>query len=201
MADSRYCVPFRRRKMGKTNYRKRKAMILSGKPRLVTRTAINNAQAQIVMARPTGDEVLVSAHSKELTRDYGLKSPEGNLSAAYLTGFLCGSKAKNKGIEEAILDIGLHSPTKGARVFAVLKGALDAGVDIPHSEEKLPDPKRISGEHVAKYAKELSSDMAMYQAKFSVYLTNKLPPEELQKHFAEVKANIVKTYKNGGKKT
>jgi large subunit ribosomal protein L18 len=176
-------------------------MILSGKPRLVTRTTINNAQAQIVIAKPKGDEVLVSAHSKELTRNHGWKAPGGNLSAAYLTGFLCGSKAKSEGIREAILDIGLHSPTKGARVFAILKGALDAGVDVPHSEEKLPDEKRTSGEHVANYAKKLSSNPEVYQAKFSKYLEKKLSPEELQKHFAEVKANISAAYKSGGKKT
>lgn len=201
MANSRYCVPFRRRKMGKTNYHKRKALILSGKPRLVTRMAIKNVQAQIVEAKPKGDEVLVSAHSKELARDYGWKAPEGNISAAYLTGFLCGSKAKTEKIKEAILDIGLHSPTKGARVFAVLRGALDAGVDIPYSEQKLPDQKRIAGEHIAKYAKELSSDTAMYQARFSKYLEKKLPPEELEKHFAEVKAKIAEAYGSGGKRT
>lgn len=201
MSGSRYCVPFRRRKRGKTDFHKRKAMILSGKPRLVTRASINNAQVQIVVAKPKGDEVLVSAHSKELTRNYGWKSPRGNLSAAYLTGFLCGSKAKSKGIEEAILDIGIHSPTKGARVFAMLRGALDAGVDVPHSEEKLPDEKRTAGEHIAYYAKKLSPNPEVYQAKFSKYLEKKLSPEELQKHFADVKENIAATYKSGGKKT
>jgi large subunit ribosomal protein L18 len=201
MTDSRYCVPFRRRKSGKTNFHKRKALILSLKPRLVTRTTISNAQAQIIVAKPKGDEVLVSAHSKELTKNYGWKAPEGNLSAAYLTGFLCGSKAANNGITEAILDIGLHSPTKGARVFAMLRGALDAGVEVPHGNEKMPDEKRITGEHIARYAKELSSTPEIYQAKFSNYIKMKLPPEELKKHFAEVKEGISAAYKSGGKKT
>jgi len=168
---------------------------------LVARITINNAQAQIVIARPKGDEVLVSAHSKELTRNHGWKAPGGNLSAAYLTGFLCGSKARSKGIQEAILDIGLHSPTKGARVFAMLRGALDAGIDVPHSEEKLPDEKRTSGQHVANYARKLSSTPEVYQAKFSKYLKKKLLPEELQEHFAEVKTNISTAYKSGGMKT
>jgi large subunit ribosomal protein L18 len=196
---SRYCLPFHRRIEGKTDYRARKALVLSGKPRLVARTTLKNALVQIIAAKPHGDEVLVSAHSKEL-KDYEWKAPEGNLSAAYLTGLLCGLKAKTKGIEETIFDIGLHSPSKGARIFAVLKGVLDAGVSVPHSEEKLPDEKRIEGEHIAKYAGNLASNPEEYQSKFSKYLEQKLPPENLPKHFAEVKTKILSASKSGGKK-
>ena len=37
---------------------------------------------------------------------------------------------------KAILDIGLARATTGARVFGVLKGALDVGIDIHHSENR-----------------------------------------------------------------
>jgi len=196
----RYRVPFQRRKMGKTDYKKRKALVLSGKPRLVARFSLRNVVAQIVVAKPHGDEVLVSAHSRELTKKYGWKAPNGNLPSAYLTGLLCGLKAK--GTKEAILDIGLHSPTKGAKVFALLKGVVDAGIQIPHSEEKLPSEERITGEHIAKYAQDLaSSNPEIYQSKFSKYLENKLPPEELPKHFAKVKKEILSAFKGGGKKS
>ncbi|MEM3054745.1 MAG: 50S ribosomal protein L18, partial [Candidatus Bathyarchaeia archaeon] len=150
--NSRYCVPYRRRREGKTDYRKRKALVISGKPRLVVRGTLKNIAIQIVAAKPYGDEVLVSAHSREL-KNYGWKAPRGNLPAAYLTGLLCGFKAKAKGIKEAILDIGLRTPSKGARVFAALKGVLDSGLEVSHGEEKLPDEKRIRGEHIAQYAK------------------------------------------------
>jgi len=198
--DSRYCVQLRRRKEGKTDYKARKALVLSGKPRLVARGTLKNVIAQIIVAKPHGDEVLVSAHSREL-RNYEWKAPGGNLPAAYLTGLLCGLKAKAQGVKEVILDIGLHSPSKGARVFAVLKGVLDAGVHVPHSEEKLPDEKRIEGEHVAKYAASLASNPEEYQSKFSRYLEQKLPPEDLPKHFAKVKKEISAAFKSGGKKT
>ena len=197
---SRYHTPFRRRKEGKTDYRARKALVLSRKPRLVARSSINNIIAQVILAKPRGDEVLVSAQSRELTRKYGWKAPRGNLPAAYLTGLLCGLKAKAKGIEEAILDIGLNSPSKGARVFAVLKGFLDADVQVPHGEEKLPDEKRIEGEHIAQYAESLSSDPEGYQSKFSRYLEQKVAPEKLPKHFADVKKDIIASFKTGGKK-
>jgi len=195
-----YCVPFRRRREGKTDYRKRKALILSGKPRLLARCTLKNVVAQIIVAKPHGDEVLVSAHSRELTRKYGWKAPRGSLPAAYLTGLLCGLKAKAKEIDEAILDMGLYSPSKGAKAFAVLKGVLDAGVNVPHSEEKLPDEKRIEGQHIALYAESLASNTAEYQAKFSKYLEQKLSPENLPKHFAEVKAEMITAFESGGKK-
>ncbi len=45
-------------------------------------------------------------------------------------------------------------PTKGARVFAILNGVVDAGVEIPHGEEKIVR-ERNKGEHIASYAEEL----------------------------------------------
>ena len=81
---------------------------------------------------------------------------------------LCGLKAKATGIKEAILDIGLVSPTKGAKIFAVLSGVVDAGVDVPHSEEKIVK-ERMKGEHIAKYAKSLGAGSEEYTAKFSQY--------------------------------
>ena len=196
---SRYCAPFRRRKEGKTDYGARKALLASGKPRLVTRSSIKNIVAQIVVAKPKGDEVVVSAHSRELMGKYGWKAPTGNLPAAYLTGFLCGLKAKARGVDEAILDIGLYPPSKGAKIFAVLKGVLDAELDVPHSEKKLPDDYRTKGEHIAKYAESLAVNAEEYQSKFSKYLAQKLPPEKFPKHVAKVKADMIAAFKSGGK--
>lgn len=195
--NARYCVPYRRRREGKTNYQKRKALILSGKPRLVVRGSLKNIVVQIITAKPGGDEVLVSAHSRELLKKFGWRAPRGNLPTAYLTGLLCGLKAKAKGLKEAVLDIGLHSPTKGARVFAALKGVLDAGLNVPRGEEKLPDEERIRGLHIAQYAKMLAAT-EKYMTVFSKYLENKLPPEKLPEHFEEVKKAVIAAFKSGG---
>ncbi len=195
----RYCVPFRRRREGKTDYKARKALLLSAKSRLVVRGSLKNMVTQIIVAKPCGDEVIVSAHSKELTRKYGWRAPRGNIPTAYLTGLLCGLKAKAKGIRDVILDVGLHSPTKYARVFASLKGVLDAGINIPHGEEKLPDEGRIEGKHIADYAEILSSNPEEYQIKFSKYLKQKLRPEKLPKHFTKIKKDITASL-SGGKK-
>ena len=196
--SSSYRVPLRRRREGKTDYQARKALVLSGKPRLVTRNSNKSVAAQILVAKPHGDEVLVAAHSNELKK-YGWKAPTGNVPAAYLTGLLCGLKAKSKGVKEAILDIGLIAPTKGAKVFATLSGVLDAGVDVPHDEEKIVK-ERSQGKHIAVYGKSLSSDSEVYSAKFSKYLKQKLAPEKLPEHFTKVKAGITSSFKKGEKK-
>lgn len=196
---SGYRVHYRRRREGKTDYRARKALVLSGKPRLVVRPSLKNMIVQMVAAKPSGDVVLVSANSRELVKNYGWKAPTGNLPSAYLTGYLCGLQVKSGGFEEANLDIGLNMPSKGARIFAALKGVLDAGIAVPHSEEKLPDEKRLQGEHIAKYAKSLASDQEKYPSAFSEYLKQKLSPEDLPKHFAEVKKAIDAKFKHGGK--
>jgi len=195
---STYRVPLRRRREGKTDYQARKALVLSRKPRLVPRSTVKNFTVQIVLAKPQGDEVLAAAHSRELKK-YGWKAPTGNVPAAYLTGLLCGLKAKAKGVAEAILDIGLVAPTKGAKVFAALGGVLDAGVDVPHNEEKMVK-ERMEGEHVAEYGKSLGSDSEVYSAKFSKYLEQKLAPEKLPEHFAKVKADIIGSFKKKGEK-
>jgi len=190
----RYKVPFRRRREGKTNYRKRLRLILSGKPRLVARKTLNYIIAQIVEARVEGDHVLASAHSSEL-RKYGWLAACDNTPAAYLTGLLAGYRALKAGVKEAVLDIGLHRPVKGARIFAVLKGAVDAGLEVPHSEEILPSEDRIRGEHISEYAKKLKEeDPITYERFFSQYLKRGLPPEELPSHFEEVKEKIIKSF-------
>ena len=121
---------------------------------------------------------------------------QATFPAAYLTGLLCGLKAKVKGIEEAILDIGLISPTKGSKIFAVLSGVLDAGVDVPHSEEKIVK-ERMKGEHIAKYAKSLGQDSEEHAAKFSKYKAQGVAPEKISEHFNKVKAEIVASFKTG----
>ena len=195
---STYRVPLRRRREGKTDYQARKALVLSGKPRLVPRSTIKNVAVQIIIAKPQGDEVLAAAHSRELKK-YGWKAPTGNVPAAYLTGLLCGLKTKAKGVTEAILDIGLVAPTRGSKVFAALGGVLDAGFDVPHDEEKIVQ-ERSEGKHIAEYGKSVIADPEFYSAKFSKYLEQKLAPEKLPEHFAKVKADIIDSFKKKGDK-
>jgi large subunit ribosomal protein L18 len=148
----RYLVPFRRRREGKTDYYQRTRLIVADAPRMVVRKTNRHIIIQLVTAEMEGDKTLVAANSAELEK-YGYKGSTSNTPAAYLTGMLFAAKAKKAQYDRAILDIGLNRATKGARVFAALKGAVDAGLDIPHGEEILPSDDRIKGAHIAAYNK------------------------------------------------
>ncbi|BES81292.1 50S ribosomal protein L18 [Pyrodictium abyssi] len=193
----RYKVPRRRRREGKTNYYKRYVMVLSGKPRLVVRRTNKYIWVQVIIAKPQGDVTIAAAHSRELVKRYGWLGGTKNTSAAYLTGMLAALRALKAGIGYAVLDIGLHRPVRGSRVFAALKGAVDAGLEVPHSEEILPEEYRIRGEHIAKYAAMLAQENPeLYERRFSLYLKRGLRPEDLPKHFEEVKSKILEDYRD-----
>lgn len=190
-----YRVMFRRRREGRTDYRLRKRLVSSKKPRLVIRKSLKHLTIQLVEAKVDGDRVLASAMTINLKK-YGWKGGTGNLPAAYLTGFLLGKKALSKGIKQAVADLNGYSITKGNRLFAAIKGVLDAGMEIPHSEEVLPSEDRIKGEHIAKYAELLQRENpAKYQSHFSEYLRAGLQPEKFVEHFNEVKEAITKRVK------
>jgi len=140
-------VPFRRRREGRTDYRRRSKLLRSTKPRAVVRKTLQQTIVQIVEAAPAGDAILAAATSRELIKR-GWTGGTGNLPAAYLTGYLAGRRAAAKGITEAILDIGLHEPSKGGRLFAALAGLLDSGIAVPHSPDILPSKDRIRGAHI-----------------------------------------------------
>ena len=179
----RYRVKFRRRREGKTNYRKRLKLLLSRKPRLVVRITNSKVIAQLVEYNPEGDRVVAAVDSSML-RSFGWKGDLNNTPAAYLTGLLVAKKALSKGISEAVLDIGLHSPTKGSRVFAVLRGAVEGGMEVPHSPEVFPDDSRIKGEHIASYY-EMSPE------RFSEYEKRGLKPSDLPAHVDEIRNRIM----------
>lgn len=186
-----YTVKVKRKREQKTDYKSRLKLVASRKSRFVVRRMINNILVQIVDFQENGDKTLASANSKELVK-FGWKAHRGNIPAAYLTGFLAGLKAKKKGVKESVLDIGLASAVKGSSVFSALKGGLDAGLKIPCGEERLPSQDAISGKLVENYAKALlNEDKQRYDKQFSKILKSGVKPEELSKHFEEVKKKIL----------
>lgn len=140
-------IRYRRDREGRTDYKRRLTLLKSGKPRLTVRRTVNNIIVSIVTYDPNGDIVKKSIHSSSL-KAKGWKSSTGNIPAAYATGYLAGKAAQELGVTEAILDIGRYAPIKGGRIFAALKGALDAGLVVPHSEDALPSQERLFGEHI-----------------------------------------------------
>jgi large subunit ribosomal protein L18 len=142
-----YRVKFRRRREGKTNYYRRRSLLVSRRPRLVVRKTNSRTIVQIIDANVVGDMTVASAVSSELTK-YGWTAGTSSLPTSYLTGYLAGLRAKARGVENAVLDIGLNPPVKGSKIYAALKGAVDAGLLVPHNPDILPDDSRVSGEHI-----------------------------------------------------
>ncbi len=154
----------RRRREGKTDYGLRLKLVESGKPRLAIRKSLRNVTAQLIQYQEAGDKTLASASSRELIK-LGWKHSRKNIPAAYLTGLLIGKKAKNAGVKEAVLDLGLYKSIKGNVMYAVLKGALDGGLEVPHSDEVLPK-ERLLGVHT-KNAETIKKDAESIKKKIS----------------------------------
>jgi large subunit ribosomal protein L18 len=190
-----YKVTFRRRREGRTDYHLRKKLIASRKLRLVIRKTAGNVNLQIVESKIDGDRVLAHAGTRELAA-FGWKAGTGNLPSAYLAGFLLGQRAAGKSLKYAVLDLNRYRITKENRLLAAMKGAVDAGLEVPHDKKVLPKAERVSGAHIAEYAQQmLKEDQSKYQAYFSKYIANGIAPEKLVEHFNEVKGTISKGVK------
>jgi len=204
----------------------------SPKYRFIVRITNKDIITQVAYATIEGDRIICAAYAHELPR-YGIKAGLTNYAAAYATGLLCARRLLKKlnldeaytGVEEAdgelyaveenddgprpfrcFLDIGLARTTTGARIFGVMKGAVDGGLDIPHCEEGKrlcgydPDAKEldvemlnghIHGEHVAEYMNELEEDdPEAYQAKFSKYIAAGIDGDSLEDMYKEAHAAI-----------
>ena len=189
-------MKLKRRVTGKTDYNRRLSMLKSRAPRLVVRKRANSITAQIVSYNPTGDKVLVTAFSKELEK-LGWPYSNKNLPAAYLTGLLCGKKATEKQIKKAVLDVGPKTPKHGTRTYAVLKGAVDGGLEINCNESVFPSEDRLMGKHITENVSKIKN-----KAQFSTY--KDAPPADIQTHIEKIKKAISgahpKVLIGGGKK-
>lgn len=152
----------RRRFEAKTDYKSRLALLKSESPRLVIRKTNKYLIAQIVQTDTAQDKVICGITSKILISKGWPSELSGslkNLSACYLTGFLLGKETLKKGIKKAILDAGMHINVKNSRIYAVLKGVIDAGLEISHTNEVLPEMESIKNDKVAKIFDKIIGDV------------------------------------------
>lgn len=162
---ARFTPRFKRREEGITNYKKRFNMLKSKTPRVVVRVTNKKVIAHTSDFAEKGDKTSAFVTSADL-KSLGWKHSAKSIPAAYLTGALLASTMKEKGVNECIIDLGLKTNTKGGRIFAVLKGAADAGLKFPHSPDYFPSEDRISGKHIDAYRKiEVSKAFAEIKPK------------------------------------
>lgn len=143
----RYNVAFRRRREGRTNYYVRRKLLSGGETRAIVRRSNKNVTIQFADFDMGGDLIVATATSQEL-KALGWENSCSSIPAAYLTGYLAGKKAIKAGIEYAVLDIGMQNPKHGGVLFATVSGMIDAGLEVPCSEDVLPEEDRIYGKHI-----------------------------------------------------
>jgi large subunit ribosomal protein L18 len=107
---------------------------------------------QLVGYDAEGDLVIAATDGSSLRGKYAWpdKASTKSVPAAYCTGYALAKQVQKSGHDEAVLDIGLAASTRGNRVFAALKGMVDGGLWIPHSEDIFPSDERLAGEHIDK---------------------------------------------------
>ena len=184
-----YRVQYRRRREKKTDYAARRILATSDHPRFVVRISNKGIIVQVSKSEIVGDYVLANASSHELKSKYGWMAGGKNIPSAYLIGYIAGKKAIEAGIKDAVLDLGLKRVTTGNKVFAVVQGAIDAGLEIPIDSDVAPSQEAITGQVIAEFAEKIA-DPIEYERRFSVYLRRGLRPEALPSHFDAVKTRI-----------
>jgi len=207
------------------------------KYRFVPRITNNKVVCQVVYATIEGDRVYASAESSELKK-WGVEAGLANYAACYATGLLVGrrllakagldkiyagakkSDGENYVVEKewktgqrkpfkAVLDVGLVRTTSGNRIFGFLKGAVDGGLNIPHSNRRFPGFKkegekesynakahrdRIFGGHVTSHMKKLVAGSPAYTLQFSKWKAclEKAKVDTLEKLYTKVHDEIRK---------
>jgi large subunit ribosomal protein L18 len=144
-------LPYKRKREGKTDYRKRLNLLKSKLTRMVIRRSLKEIVIQFVNYSPDGDKILSTTRSTELKK-HGLTGSKKNIPAAYLVGLLAGKKAKELKITTVTPDFGIRKPHQKGVVFAALKGVIDAGIktslhDSNKNEAIFPDKERLKGNH------------------------------------------------------
>lgn len=201
------------------------------KYRLIVRFTNKDIICQIAYAKIEGDAIMCAAYSHELPR-YGVKVGLTNYAAAYCTGLLIARRILKKlnldeiylGTEDVdaeeynvedvegksrafrcYLDVGLARTTTGAKIFGVLKGAVDGGLNIPHSVKRFPGfdnesgdynaevhRDHIFGKHVANYMKMLQDDEDVYKRQFSRFIKLGINPDSVEAMYQKAHAAIRK---------
>lgn len=149
----------RRRRENRTDYKARRILLTSGVPRIVIRRTNKYFILQAVESDEAQDKIITTITSKELLKNGWDAKMGGSLKsipAGYLTGMLMAKKLlASSGKGKYIVDLGMARTLKGSRVFAVVKGLIDGGLDVPANEKVFPSEERLNGEHLKDDVKNM----------------------------------------------
>lgn len=188
---NREILAFKRKRQKKTDYRKRLRFLKSREPRVVLRKSNYSIITQLVEYNPKGDKVIFTINSKTLDK-LGWNYHKNNIPSAYLTGLLFGKTAIKKGYKKGIIDLGLRMFVKGGFSSSFIKGLVDSGFNVPHSDDIYPSEDRITGKHIEQFALNLKkNDPKKYERQFSDLIKKGVTPENISKDFEKVKKTIL----------
>jgi large subunit ribosomal protein L18 len=148
-----------RRRQALTDYKLRKNLLKSGIPRIVIRRTNKYFIVQAVQSNQAQDKVVESVSSKDLLKNGWDKNMSGSLKsipAGYLTGILL---AKKLGKGKYIVDLGLSRTGKGSRVFSVVKGLIEGGLEISADKKVFPSEERLKGSHLKEGATKMIEEV------------------------------------------
>ncbi|VDM53263.1 unnamed protein product [Angiostrongylus costaricensis] len=143
--------------------------------------------------------LLARRHLKNLKLDGTFKGQEE------LTGdFYTVEEERGRRPFKAVLDVGLARTTTGCKVFAVMKGVADGGINVPHSENRFfgydsvskkydaeAHRDRILGKHVAEYMRFLKEeDVVAYKKQFSKFIERGIAADDLEEMYKKAHAAI-----------
>ncbi len=150
----------KRRMQRKTDYKNRFLLLRSPLPRLIARKTNRYLIAQIVESNQAQDRVIIGITSKFLLKK-GWKTPLisiKNKEAAYLTGFMIAKLSLKKNIRSVVFDIGMHRNVHKSKLYALLKGAIDAGLKIPSNSEILPQNNILKNEEIKEILNKMTKE-------------------------------------------
>ena len=111
-----YRPQYKRRRLGKTNYKKRLQLLSSGIPRLVVRKSLNYIRAQIIEFDKKGDKTVASANSRELKKlgfdTDSAKSVIKDILSREIDGKLISASDKINASREVFKVLGEYAPEK-----------------------------------------------------------------------------------------
>ena len=139
------------RKENKTDYLKRLKLLKGEKPRIVFRKTNKFIISEYIVSKEAQDKVIIGFDSRKLN-DYGWpKNAQGSLksiTASYLTGYLIGKAIIKQNLEMPILDTGMNRAIHKNKIYAFIKGLIEAGIKINCKKEFFPEESRINGQHL-----------------------------------------------------
>ena len=138
----------RRRRENKTDYLKRLKLLKSDKPRLVFRKTNKYVIGQYIVSDEAKDKIVFGVTSKILLKHGWPENFKGSLKsipASYLTGYFTAKKILKDKLETPIMDLGMTRTLHKTKIFAFIKGLIDAGLEIKCKEEAFPEEERITG--------------------------------------------------------